>query len=133
MEIVWRGGLTNPEINELHAEAFETRVFDESEWNWVEQLPRRSLGWVTARIDGDLVGFANLISDGTVHAWIQDVMVAKSARRLGVGVGVVLAARDGATRAGCEWLHVDFDDHLRPFYLDACGFAPTNAGLIRLG
>ena len=38
------------------------------------------------------------------------------------------AARD----AGCEWLHVDFEEHLRPFYLDACGFRPTGAGLIPL-
>ena len=32
----------NVEINELHAEAFDTRVFDESEWNWVEQVERHS-------------------------------------------------------------------------------------------
>jgi hypothetical protein len=39
----------------------------------------------------------------------------------------------GAGRAaGCEWLHVDFEDHLRAFYFDACGFVPTNAGLIEL-
>jgi hypothetical protein len=25
-----------------------------------------------------------------------------------------------------------FDDHLRAFYFDACGFTPTNAGLIAL-
>jgi hypothetical protein len=31
-----------------------------------------------------------------------------------------------------EWLHVDFEDHLRGFYFDACGFTPTNAGLIEL-
>ncbi len=31
-------------------------------------------------------------------------------------------------RAGCEWLHVDFDDDLAPFYLQACGFQPTPAG-----
>ncbi|MBA3290822.1 MAG: GNAT family N-acetyltransferase, partial [Actinobacteria bacterium] len=37
-----------------------------------------------------------------------------------------------ARAAGCEWLHVDFDDHLRTFYFDACGFVPTNAGLIAL-
>lgn len=34
--------------------------------------------------------------------------------------------------AGCEWLHVDFEPRLRRFYLDACGFRPTEAGLIRL-
>lgn len=34
--------------------------------------------------------------------------------------------------AGCEFLHVDFNDHLRDFYFRACGFKPTNAGLIEL-
>ena len=37
-----------------------------------------------------------------------------------------------ARTAKCEWLHVDFDDHLRGFYFDACGFKSTNAGLIGL-
>ena len=73
----WRGAFGNQEANALHAEAFNTRVFDESEWNWAELAQRHSL-------------------------------------------------------AGCEYLHVDFEDHLRPFYLGACGFAPTNAGLLSL-
>ncbi|NEA41688.1 GNAT family N-acetyltransferase, partial [Streptomyces sp. SID11385] len=34
--------------------------------------------------------------------------------------------------AGCDWLHVDYEEHLRPFYEKACGFAPTAAGLVRL-
>jgi hypothetical protein len=38
----------------------------------------------------------------------------------------------GPTSGGCEWLHVDFDDDLRAFYFDACGFTPTNAGLKHL-
>jgi predicted N-acetyltransferase YhbS len=59
-------------------------------------------------------------------------MVITSERHAGIGVALVRAAVEGARTAGCEWLHVDFDDELRPFYLDACGFAPTNAGLIQL-
>jgi hypothetical protein len=27
---------------------------------------------------------------------------------------------------------VDFDDDLRPFYVDACGFTPASAGLMAL-
>lgn len=45
---------------------------------------------------------------------------------------MVLAARDAAKEAGREWLHVDFDDDLRPFYYDAVGFRLTNAGLMDL-
>jgi GNAT superfamily N-acetyltransferase len=132
VDLAWRGAFTNAEVNSLHAEAFETRVFDESEWNWRDLTRRHSLGWVTARDRGDLVGFANVLWDGLVHAWIQDVMVAKSARHRGIGVALVRASRDGAREAGCEFLHVDFDDHLRDFYFGACGFTPTNGGLMDL-
>ncbi len=128
----WRGNFGNPEINQLHAQAFETRVFDETEWNWRDQVHRHSLGWVVARDGDELVGFVNVISDGVVHAWLQDTMVARSARGRGIATQLVAVARDHARAAGCEWLHVDFDADLTPFYIDACGFTPTAAGLIAL-
>jgi GNAT superfamily N-acetyltransferase len=128
----WRGEFDNAEVNALHAEAFDTRVFDESEWNWRELVDRHSLGWVVARDGTELVGFVNVLWDGLVHAWLQDTMVATNAGRQGVGTQVVAVARDAARDAGCEYLHVDFDDDLKPFYFDACGFTPTNGGLIAL-
>jgi GNAT superfamily N-acetyltransferase len=127
----WRGDFDNVEVNELHAQAFETRVFDESEWNWNDLVRRHSLGWVVARDDG-LVGFVNVLWDGFVHAWIQDTMVATRARGRGVGTRLVAVARDRAGDAGCEWLHVDFGDDLGAFYIDSCGFTPSTAGLIKL-
>jgi GNAT superfamily N-acetyltransferase len=129
----WRGAFDNGEVNALHAEAFDTRVFGDDEWDWEELTATHSLGWVTARHGDALVGFVNVVWDGLVHAWIQDVMVAAAARHRGIGVGLVRTARDNAAAAGCEWLHVDFDDELRPFYIDACGFTPVSAGLIELG
>ena len=132
IEYAWRGPFTSTEANALHAEAFETRVFGDDEWDWVAQVERHSLGWVTARHGDELVGFVNVVSDGLVHAWLQDTMVAANSARRGVGTALVAAAADGARAAGCEYLHVDFEDHLRPFYFDACGFAPTNAGLLPL-
>ena len=128
----WRGEFTNDEVNALHAEAFGTRAFDESEWDWIGLTSRHSLGWVVARDGADLVGFVNVLWDGLVHAWLQDAMVASAARGRGVGTELVAQARDAARAAGCEYLHVDFEDHLRPFYLGACGFAPTSAGLMTL-
>jgi GNAT superfamily N-acetyltransferase len=128
----WRGAFDNREVNELHAEAFETRVFDDTEWDWATLVVRHSLGWVVARERGRLVGFVNVVWDGLVHAWIQDTMVAAAARHQGIATELVARARDGARDAGCEWLHVDFDEHLRPFYIDACGFTPVAAGLMAL-
>jgi hypothetical protein len=48
------------------------------------------------------------------------------------GERLVEVAVERARAAGCEWLHVDFEDHLRDFYFGARGFTPTNAGLIEL-
>ncbi len=129
VDFEWKGGFGNEEVNALHAEAFETRVFDD---DWLALLEEHSLGWVVARGGSQLVGFVNVIWDGQVHAWIQDLMVATVERGRGVGTRLVGIAREEAKQAGCEWLHVDFDDHLRSFYYDACGFIPTNAGLIDL-
>jgi GNAT superfamily N-acetyltransferase len=129
----WRGDFTSSEVNALHAEAFGTRVYDDSEWDWRRLVERHSLGWVVARDRTGLVGFVNVLWDGLVHAWLQDTMVAAAARGTGVGTGLVAHARDGAKAAGCEFLHVDFDDDLRPFYFGACGFSPATAGLMRLG
>jgi GNAT superfamily N-acetyltransferase len=132
MDITWRGEFSTDEANRLHAEAFGTRLFDATEWDWRALVDEHSLGWVTARDDGHLAGFVNVLWDGLVHAWLQDVMVAADARHRGLGRLLVLTARDGARGAGCEWLHVDFDDDLAPFYLDACGFQPARAGLMQL-
>jgi GNAT superfamily N-acetyltransferase len=128
----WRGTVANAELNLLHAESFDTRPYSEDEWNWVELLDRHSLGWVVARDGEALVAFVNVLWDGLVHAWLQDTMVIPSARRRGVGTEVVKVATRQARAAGCEWLHVDFEEPLRRFYLDACGFSPTSAGLIAL-
>ena len=128
----WRGDFDNAEANRLHAEAFETRMFDESEWNWRELTATHSLGWVTARRNGQLVGFANVLWDGLVHAWLEDVMVRLDTRRQRIGVRLVHAARDGAARAGCDYLHVNFDTSLRRFYIDECGFNAVGGGLMGL-
>ncbi len=125
----WRGEFTNDEVNRLHAEGFHHRVLED---DWVGQLDRHSLGWVTARDGEALVGFVNVAWDGAVHAFILDTLTAQTHARQGIGTELVGVATDHARAAGCEWLHVDFDDDLREFYFGACGFAPTNAGLIPL-
>jgi GNAT superfamily N-acetyltransferase len=132
MTYEWRGRFTSAEANALHAECFGHQVLTDQEWDWRGQVDRHSLGWVAAREGGELVGFVNVAWDGVVHAFILDTMVTGGVRRHGVGTRLVEVAVEQARAAGCEWLHVDFEDHLRGFYFDACGFTPTNAGLIEL-
>jgi GNAT superfamily N-acetyltransferase len=125
----WRGHFSNAAVNAMHARGFGHRVLAD---DWWAQVSRHSLGWVCAREDAELVGFVNVAWDGGVHAFILDTMVTASVRRQGVGKGLVVLAAEQAREAGCEWLHVDFEDGLGPFYFGACGFTPTNAGLIAL-
>jgi GNAT superfamily N-acetyltransferase len=129
IEYEWRGHFDDTELNTLHAEGFDHRLHDDS---WTGQVERHSLGWVTARDPDGLVGFVNVAWDGGSHAFVVDTLVSVRARRRGIGRELVARATTGARDASCEWLHVDFDLHLRAFYLEACGFEPTDAGLISL-
>jgi GNAT superfamily N-acetyltransferase len=128
----WRGAFTDPEVGDLHARAFERSIAPTTDRPWNALVKRHSLGWVTARRGGTLVGFVNVLWDGRSHAWIQDLIVASTARRQGLGRNLVGVATEKAVSAGCEWLHVDFDDALQHFYVEVCGFAPSKAGLKRL-
>ncbi|UUV28716.1 hypothetical protein NQK81_28540 [Amycolatopsis roodepoortensis] len=68
---------------------------------------RREARWITAL-------------DGAAHAFLLDTKTRGTHQHRGIGT------------AGCEWPHVDFVPELGPFYFGACGFRPTEAGLIRL-
>jgi len=100
---------------------------------WWARIRPQSLGWVTARTaDGDLAGFVNVAWDGGDHAFLVDTKTRCDRQRRGVGTEVVRQAALHAKAAGCEWLHVDFEPDLAPFYFDACGFRATQAGLLHL-
>ncbi|MDX3371911.1 GNAT family N-acetyltransferase [Streptomyces violaceoruber] len=125
----WRGDVDNVLLGALHADGFGHPP-DGTDWR--TQLERHSLGWVCAWENGSLVGFVNVAWDGGAHAFLLDTVVARHCRSRGVGAQLVAVAAEQARAAACEWLHVDFEDDLRPFYLDACGFKDTSAGLIAL-
>ncbi len=77
-------------------------------------------------------GFVNVAWDGGLHAFLLDAVVDPPHQHRGVGAALVARAALEAAAAGCTWLHVDFEQQLRGFYLGRCGFSPTVAGLLRL-
>jgi len=125
----WRAPFANADLNALHAAGFDHAVLDT---DWRTRVERHSLGWVCAFEAARLIGFVNVAWDGGVHAFVVDTLVAPEHRRAGVGRGLLEVATRRSRAAGCHWLHVDFGEELREFYVGACGFAPTPAGLIAL-
>jgi ribosomal protein S18 acetylase RimI-like enzyme len=124
----WRGAITDAEMVAL-VQAHGGGAVP----GWWDQVRPYSLGWVTARRhDGTLVGFVNVAWDGADHAFLLDTKVRSEYQRRGIATTIVSQAVLHAKAAGCEWLHVDFQEHLAPFYFDACGFRSTPAGLIHL-
>jgi ribosomal protein S18 acetylase RimI-like enzyme len=124
----WRGAISDDEMVELVTSHGGRAVV-----GWWDRIRPHSLGWVTARdADGLLVGFVNVAWDGGDHAFLIDTKTRGSHQRRGIATEVVRQAVRHAQDAGCEWLHVDFEAELAPFYLDACGFRATDAGLVHL-
>lgn len=126
----WQGAFESAEVEALHGEGFGHPI---EAYDWRGQVESHSLGWVTARRADQLVGWVNVAWDGGSHAFVLDTLVAASTRRQGIAIRLVAVATDGAAAAGCEWLHVDFEPELAPFYFGACGFRSTPAGVISLG
>jgi GNAT superfamily N-acetyltransferase len=125
----WRGPIDDAEMVDL------VRSFGgNDEVGWWDRIRPHSLGWVSARsADGTLVGFVNVAWDGSDHAFLIDTKTRGSEQHKGIGTALVAHAADGARAAGCTTLHVDFEPvDLAAFYIDACTFTPTNAGLLHL-
>jgi ribosomal protein S18 acetylase RimI-like enzyme len=128
LEFTWRGDVTDNELFVLTRSHGGNAVH-----GWWDGIHAHSLGWVTARTsNGELVGFVNIAWDGGDHAFLIDTKVRPDYQRRGVGTELVRVAAERAKDAGCEWMEVDFDDDLAPFYYEACGFIPTPAGLLHL-
>ena len=99
---------------------------------WAHRLERHSLTWIGAFVGRTLVGFVQVCWDGGSHAFVLDTVVHPDHQRRGIGRNLVLTGAAEARRAGCQWLHVDYETHWESFYRDSCGFRPPDAGLLDL-
>lgn len=124
--------VSNEELNQLFAAAWQGHKTTD-----FQPILTRSLAYICAFQTEyafqteSLIGFVNVAWDGGVHTFLLDTTVHPQFQRQGIGQALVAQARLAASERNMEWLHVDFEPHLREFY-HKCGFAPTAAGLIKL-
>lgn len=129
MEIAYRVNppFSNAELDRLYAVSWPRH---HSPYDFQPEL-ERSLAFIGAYSGDELIGFVRLAWDGSVHAFLLEPTVRPDHRRRGIGRSLVERAVAVARDRGMEWVHVDYEPHLRAFY-QACGFRPTDAGLIHL-
>lgn len=118
--------ISNDELNDLYRASWPKHTDSD-----LTQILEQSLAYICVRQAGSLVGFVYVAWDGGQHAFLLDTTVHPDVRRQGLGHELVKRAAAAAKESGCEWLHVDYEDELDPFYRGA-GFRPTKAGLIHL-
>ncbi|HZS30960.1 MAG TPA: GNAT family N-acetyltransferase [Gaiellaceae bacterium] len=100
------------------------RLCEDEGWPSFPTDPARALRALTAPgvtavvavEEGEVVGFAQMLTDGEIQAYLCDLAVAKGARRAGVGRALVEAAfaRCGAERVDLLALE-DSEDFYRSF------------------
>jgi ribosomal protein S18 acetylase RimI-like enzyme len=129
LELRTRFAVDDAELSRLHALAFDGSAQVQP---WAARLARHALTWIGAFSHDQLIGFVQVCWDGGAHAFLLDTAVHPAHGRQGIGRRLVLTAAKEAKAAGCQWLHVDYEPHLCEFYLGACGFVPTEAGLLKL-
>ena len=127
-EIVYR---VNPAVtNEALDQLFGASWPKHKPYDFTPEL-EHALAYACAYAGDRLIGYVRLAWDGGIHAFLLEPTVHPELRRRGIGTRLVERVVEVARERGMHWVHVDFDPHLKQFYR-ACGFRPTDAGLIRL-
>jgi GNAT superfamily N-acetyltransferase len=119
--------VTNAELDGLYVVSWPNH---HPPHDWGPEL-ERLLVFVGAYDGDELIGSVKLAWDGDIHAFLLEPTVRPDYRRRGIGRTLVEHAVAYARERSVQWVHVDFEPHLREFYR-ACGFRPTEAGIMRL-
>lgn len=118
--------VTNDELNALFATVWPDYIPSD-----FSPILSRSLAYLCAFHQEQLVGFVNLAWDGGIHAFVLDTTVHADFQRRGIGRELVKQAAAVAKARQIEWLHVDYEPHLHHFY-QQCGFRATYAGVMNV-
>jgi GNAT superfamily N-acetyltransferase len=120
-----------PPLGDIILNRLYAAVWPDHEEREFERVLDRSLTYVGAFNDDELVGFVYVAWDGGAHAFLLEPCVLPEYRNRGIGTELIREAAREAVDAGAHWLHVDYAPELERFYA-ASGFRPSRAGLLRL-
>ncbi len=88
----------------------------------VEAIMRDTFCFVTASLDGRIIGMGRAISDGVSDAYIQDVTVHRDFRGQGIGKAIIRALLDHLKLHGLQWIGLISEPGYERFY-QSLGFA----------
>jgi GNAT superfamily N-acetyltransferase len=104
------------------------RLYDSVGWSAYTRDPEllvdalvASLSVVTARVDDELVGLARVVGDGLTIVYLQDILVAPSHQRLGIGRELLRQVFEPYSEVRQRVLLTDHEPGQRLFY-EAMGF-----------
>ena len=105
-------------------------------WDAALDLYRRSLGrtyaWAGCFVEEQLIGYADVVSDGVADAYIRDLVVHPDHQRKGVGSRLLSLLVETVRDAGVRMVSTVFEPGLAAFYRRA-GFHLVSGGMIDLG
>jgi GNAT superfamily N-acetyltransferase len=85
----------------------------------------------SVRLNGRLVGYLNVISDGVSDALLNNLIVHPDYQRQGIGKSLLETAVKELSKDGVMFFNLVFKEELVPFY-KKCGFHIMRAGIIDL-
>jgi ribosomal protein S18 acetylase RimI-like enzyme len=124
IEFCQEGFIEDKEIQNLRASV-----------GWDNKIPPHSKRnvhlfiYFTARINGKLVGYIDVLSDGSVDAYLQDLLVLPEYQKRGIGSELLKRAIKYLQQKKIKAIQVIFDPDLEDFY-KKFGFHIVKAGII---
>jgi GNAT superfamily N-acetyltransferase len=95
------GRFADSEFIKVHDAAFGFDRSPDEDWRYRKAVEDHSLGWVTARIDDELVDFAKVPGMAASMRGFRMSLVDPVQQRRGIGAQLVALAAEAARDAGC--------------------------------
>lgn len=92
---------------------------------------KRSIFYICAFEEANLVGFLDVVSNGVTDAYIQNFLVAADWQGHGIGKTMMELALKMLTEMSVRTVWLLFDPELEPYYRQF-GFTPLSGGRLRL-